>query len=416
MSDAQKHDLSILLPQATVAVFSRHGDTREAAMALEDDWRFARITMDVMEGDAETAAAAYQAQNSPSIVIVETDQIDDSFIAHLEKLAGSCSAGTNAVVIGPVNDVYLYRRLVGMGVSDYLVRPLKPAVLSDVIARILVSQMGTDGSRLIALVGGKGGVGVSTLSEALALGLSEQRSQKTVLLDAAGGWTYLSVGLGMEPTATLAEATRASANNDNASLNRMLLKPTERLAVLGTGLDTLLDDPVDAASFETILSNLMMTYPYVVADLSQSSGLVKRMTLARAHEILMVSQPTISSLRATRTLLHEIKGLRGGFDKEISLILNMVGLASGEEVSRADIELALERRADLILPFEPKVYIAAESETKLITDLKGGQEIAALLVDVLKAQPGQEARTETSKAEAKGGGLLGSLLGKVKGR
>ncbi len=414
MSDEQKPDLSILLPQAGVALFSRHADTREVAMTLEDDWRFARITLSVEEGDVETAAAAYQLQNSPRIVIVETDKIDDSFLARLEHLASSCSEGTNAVVIGPVNDVYLYRKLVGMGVSDYLVRPLKPQVLSDVVARILITQMGADGSHLVAVVGGKGGVGVSTLAEGMALGLAEKHGQKTAILDAAGGWSYLSVGLGSEPSATLSEATRASANQDDAGLNRMLLKATERLSVLGTGLDTLLDDAVDAASFEIILSRLMTTFPYVIADLSQSTGLVKRMTLARAHEIILVSQPTLSSLRTARTLLHEIKGLRGGSDAEVSFVLNMVGIAGAGEVSKSDIQIALERKPDLFIPFDPKLFISAESETKHLTDIKGGNEVIADLLGLLKKSVPIEIKHEATKSDK--GGFFSSLLGKAKGR
>ena len=120
---------SILLPPAGVAVFSNDGDSVVAAEALAADWRFARVDVQVHAGGVDEAIGVYAEQDSPELLIVQTDVIDDGFTAKLEQLAGSCTEGTAAIVIGPDNDVNLYRKLIDMGVSDYLVRPLQADVL-----------------------------------------------------------------------------------------------------------------------------------------------------------------------------------------------------------------------------------------------------------------------------------------------
>ncbi len=168
MSEVENQTISILLPNSTVAVYSKDQSTLQAARDLENDWRFARVNVQDEEGDVENAIEAYNDIGSPDLLIIQTDTIDDSFTGRLEELASHCSEGTSAIVIGPDNDVNLYRKLIDMGVSDYMVRPVTAPDLAAVIAKALVEKIGVTGSRLIAVLGAKGGVGASMLSQILA--------------------------------------------------------------------------------------------------------------------------------------------------------------------------------------------------------------------------------------------------------
>ena len=115
---------NILLPAARVHLFLKDTETREAAQKFQNDWRFARVEVSVEEGDVETVILSYKDTTSPDLVIIETETTDDSFTAQLERLSQHCNEGTNAVIVGPVNDVNLYRALTTMGVSDYVVKPV----------------------------------------------------------------------------------------------------------------------------------------------------------------------------------------------------------------------------------------------------------------------------------------------------
>jgi pilus assembly protein CpaE len=261
-------ETNILLPTASVNIFIRDKETLESARSLSDDWRFARVTVSVIEGDVETAIQSYQEAKSPDLVIIETNTTDDSFTERLGALSNFCSDKTNAIIIGPINDVNLYRSLTSMGVSDYLVRPVAFETLSEIIALNLIQSLGTVGSRLIAMIGAKGGVGTTSLTQALAWGLSEKLKQKTLLLDAAGGWSTLGVGMGFEPLTTLQEATRAAAAKDEDTLKRMMFQANDKLTVLASGADALLENPVQARDYEDMLNYMMTSYPVVLVDLS----------------------------------------------------------------------------------------------------------------------------------------------------
>ncbi len=407
MSTPASSASSVLLPAGAISVFSNHEETRAAIGALSQDWRFARVKFDVRQGDVASAIQAYANAPSPNLLFLDTDVIDSSFTAMLEQLAGVCSAGTDAVVIGPVNDVALYRYLINLGVEDYLVRPLQTQTVADVAARVLIKQMGASGSQLIAVVGAKGGVGASTVASALAYGLSENQQQKTILMDTIGGRSYLSVAFGLEPVATLQEAARAAAATDPNALNRMLIKAGESLSLLGTGNDRILEDPVGADHIERILDRLLSVTPYVVVDLSGVLPSIERLILSRAQHVMLVSLPTLSSLRLARSLANEILELHGGQFEGMHLLINMSNIAPGAEVGKSDIEAALGQKVALTIPFDPRLVIGAESQTKILGAQKGTERMISELLAQINVSPTDRPATKPSSA-----GLFDSLFRK----
>lgn len=407
-------ETSILLPTASVHLYLKDRPTIAAAQALSNDWRFARVNIRVTEGDVETAIAHYAQTPSPEIVLVETDTTDSSFIGRLDALSGYCNEKTSAVVIGPVNDVNLYRSLTALGVSDYLVFPVPQDTLAEVIAGTLIEKLGTAGSRLVAVIGAKGGVGTSALAQALAWGSAENLGQKTFLLDMAGAWTSLPVGIGYEPSASTAEAIKAAVAKDQDSLRRMIYAAHERLFVLATGMEPMLESSPHMAQFEEVLNVTMSSHPVVIADLSGAPAAVQKMVLTRAHGIVIVSTPTLSALRGARTLLQEIKKVYGGQGRALDLVINMVGLAPGKEVSKGDIRTAMDCDAAVQIPFDPKLFIGLENEGRRLTADKAGADIVAKILPLIQKLI---ARDSSASAEnGASGGLLGGVLGKLKKR
>lgn len=417
MSKEDQAHTAILLPGARVALFTRDHDTRSSFMALENDWRYARVALEVHEGDVDTAIGMYQGTGTPDLVIVQTDNIDEGFSGRLETLSGLCSEGTAAIVIGPVNDVNLYRKLVGMGVSDYLVKPISTEQLGNEIAATLIQRIGATDSRIIAFIGSKGGVGTTSLIEALAWSVSGEMGQKTFLLDAAGGWSSLSVGLDFEPATTLGEAVRAAVEGNKDSLSRMMFNASDKLTVLSSGGDVMLEDVVSSEGFELLLDHMMVTYPVMLIDLSASPAALRRTVLTRAHEIVVITTPTLPAVRAARTLLLEIKQIRGGSDKEVDVIVNMTGLSSKNEVSKTQIEQGLERKNITYLPFDPDLFLGIEGEAGKLTNEKEGAAIVNKLMPMAAKVLGTAVDSQAMEdTDGKKGGGLGSFLTKLKAK
>jgi pilus assembly protein CpaE len=386
---------------------------------ISADWRFARIQIETPGKKLENALAYYEDHNSPDIIIIQTDRTDEVLEKGLEHLSQYCEEGTAAIIIGPVNDVKLYRNLMAMGISDYLVAPVPTEDLIGAIGHIIQELKGTLGSQLVSIIGTKGGVGTSTLSQIIALALSENLKQKTLLMDAAAGHSSLWSQFGFKPSRTIIEAARAAVNRDMEELSQMLVIANDYLSILNSGAERLLDNPIALQAYNMLLDKMLYQFPYVVIDLSYAPELIQREILSRSEKIFMVSTPTLTSLSITRSLKKEIEDLRGGEKAPITLVTNMRGQEKGAEVSEKDISETINLNPNDIynMGYDPKFFLGLESEGQKIENTKSGQKLINDLAQMLASDLhiGHGSSTKQSKESSNASGMAG-LLGYLKGK
>ena len=402
-----------LLPSSRVDFFVLDEGTARTAQSLQADWRFARVGVQVYGAGIESAIATYSQQPSPEVLVVETNDISENFIAQLGQLAGVCAEGTDAVIVGPMNDVHLYRSLVGMGVRDYLVRPVGHDDLIKVIAKALIDKRGLSGAKLVTVLGAKGGVGATSIAQTLAWIIAENLKQKTLLMDAAGSAGSVGIAFGLEPMSPLAEAVRIGNAGSEDDMKRILQGATEQLSLLVCGGEPLLTDTPDADSFEGLVNRVMQKYPVVVVDLSGAAPSVRKRMIARASHNIIVTTGLLPSLRNCRTLLNEVKHLRGNL-QETKVVLNMQGAAATEEISPKDISTALEAEIAAVIPFTPKLFGGAEAAGKPLAQNRGADSIVKALTSIAEISSGTVAKD--APETKKDGGSLSFLksLGKKK--
>ncbi len=86
----------------------------------------------------------YRGQITPNLLIVETKLSGEEALNELDRLAEVCDPTTKVIVVGRANDVELYRELMRRGAREYLVAPLSPLQLIEVISGLV------SGSRRLA--------------------------------------------------------------------------------------------------------------------------------------------------------------------------------------------------------------------------------------------------------------------------
>lgn len=403
---SQENITSVLLPAARVDVYALDDGTASLAQQLSENWRFARVGMRVERAGIEGAIAYYKTAPAPELIVIETNDIGDEFIQQLGALAGVCPPGTDAVVIGPKNDVHLYRHLVEMGVRDYLVRPVSEEDMLKVVARTLIDKRGMLASRLVAVIGSKGGVGCTTVAQLLAWDIAELLNQKTMLMDAAGSSGSIGIAFGLEPSTTLTEAVRIGAAGTDDDMKRIGQNITEHLSALVCGGDSLLTVSPEPDAIESLINRVMQKYPVVVIDLSGAHPAVQKRVLSRASEVVVVSTPMLAALRNARSLMAEIKSIKASL-REVDLVINMRGMAPQEEVPAKDINAAMGADPAAIIPYEPKIFVASETTGKAVGRGKDAGKITGLLMPIA----GKASSTEAKAAPGsdKKSGLMSSL-------
>lgn len=175
---APQQKVGSLLPPAKIHLFSDDLETLNLFHTLGEDWRFGRVNMGIRGDNLDEAIAHYSRRKSPTLILIQTETTDSAFEEKLGELAEFCAEGTAAIVIGPVNDVQLYRHLTGMGISDYLVAPLETENFIEAIANSLQTVVGSVDSHLMALAGVKGGVGTTSIAAMMSDILSKDFESK----------------------------------------------------------------------------------------------------------------------------------------------------------------------------------------------------------------------------------------------
>ena len=137
--------------------------------------------------------------DTPQLLIVETPETGDALFGALEGLADVCSPGAHVLLIGGVNDIALYKRLMEVGISEYCCGPVNSAQLVAVIEGIFSDADSSSLGRVIAFVGARGGVGSSTLAANTAHLLGQQFQDSVILVDLDLPFGTAALALNLQP-------------------------------------------------------------------------------------------------------------------------------------------------------------------------------------------------------------------------
>ncbi len=401
---------AVLLPTSQVDFFLLDEGTSNLVTKLKADWRFARVAIEVDKSGIEAAVERYQEAGSPELIVIETNDLGKEFLEQLETLAAYCSKDTDAIIIGPQNDVRLYRDLVGMGVKDYLVRPVSEEDMVKVVAKTLVEKRGLSESRLVTVIGSKGGVGTTSIAQALAWNITNTLQQKAMLLDVAGSASSIGIPYEAESSARLTEAVRIADSGSDEDMERIYQKVNDYLSLLVCGSVSVFNNIPEPDSVELLIKRIMQKYPVLVVDLSGTSHAVQKRLIELSSEVVVVTTPMISSLRNARALLNEIKVIRAGTNV-VDLVVNMKGIGNSEEVPMDDIHEALDMSPACVVNYLPKVFAESETMGKPIGEIKEAEGFLKKMLSI--AEKSTAIKSGEIKKEKQSVGFLQSLIKKL---
>lgn len=156
-------------------------------------------------------------------------------------------------------------------------------------------------ARIIVVTSGKGGVGKTTSSAAIATGLA-QKGKKTVLIDFDIGLRNLDLIMGCERRVVY---DFVNVIQGDATLNQALIKDkrTENLYILPAS-QTRDKDALTREGVEKILNDLgEMDFDFVVCDSPAGIETGALMALYFADEAIITTNPEVSSVRDSDRIL-----------------------------------------------------------------------------------------------------------------
>jgi len=400
----------VSVPRIAIHVFAERQDTLAAAERAGQDRRLSRATTQIRIGGFAAAIEAYQHEPTPPLIVVECMSAPDALLREVDQLAEVCDAGTKVVVVGPTNDILLFRELMRRGVSEYLVAPVQPLQLISAIGGLFADPAQPFIGRSIAFVGARGGAGASAVAHNTAYALSEKIGANTVIVDYDLPFGTAGLDFNQDPLNGVADALTRPDRLDATLLDRMMVRCTDKLSLFAAPATLDTDWDIGAEAFEEVTSRIRSTAPFVILDLPHLwSGWMRR-TLIAADEVVVVATPDLASLRNAKNMIDLIKQGRPN-DAPPRLVLNQVGVPGRPEIPAKEFGEALGVHPSLIIPFDAKVFGSAANNGQMIVDA-GAKSKAAEAFQTLAQIVSQRELPQTASrgrpVAAKAGGKAGA--------
>ena len=196
--------------------------------------------------------------------------------------------------------------------------------------------------RVIALTGGKGGVGKTSVAVNLALTLA-RRGQRVLLLDADTDLANVSILLGLYPTRTLEHAMTGEC-----PLSDVIQEGPHGLHIIAgaSGVERCMDlDIGDARSVLAELASMERAYDLVLVDTASGLRPAALHMIAAASLACLVITPDPASLTDAFSLLRVLQ--RRGYRRTPGVVVNMAAGASQAQAVYRRFAGATRRHLDM---------------------------------------------------------------------
>ncbi|MCC5986156.1 MAG: AAA family ATPase [Pararhodobacter sp.] len=377
-----------MIPHVSIRAFVHSPIASAAVEGAFADRHLARAQGETRFGGIAAAVAHHRQHATPDVLIVEAEQ---DVLAELPALADVCDTKTLVLVIGQTNDVTLYKCVMKLGVSDYLVAPVDTAGLVASLRGLYEGGQRATKGKTYAFIPSKGGAGSSILSHSVAWLMAAREEKPVMLADIDMAFGAASLSLDVKTEHKLANVLKDPAQMDTALLDRLLTSRGKHLRLLAPSA-ALAEEEISAASIRKLVELGREGFRHTVLDLPRTWTPAVKEALLVADEVVVTALPDLISLRNTRAILDFLARSRPN-DPAPRLVLNQVGQRKRPELAPAAFVEALQFSASAIIKSDPAVFGKAANAGQTIPEVAPRSAAARALAKLAHELLGKEART-----------------------
>lgn len=379
-------------------------------IAVENGWSPEKVN----KGGLRNAVQTLSVSASPHILFVDMSESGDP-LNDINALAEVCEPGTVVIAAGQVNDVRLYRDLIASGIQEYLLKPISPDHLRDafVNAQMTISgprtvEAATDKPNIMtAVIGVRGGAGASTLASSLAWLMGDKAGRSTALLDLDIHFGTGALSLDLEPGRGLTDAIENPGRIDGLFIERAMVRANDRLCVLSAEAPINQAMLTDGSAYFQLQEEIRHAFEGTVIDFPRNVLVQFPHLLNEVHVVVLTVEFTLAATRDTIRILSWLKA--NAPQARVVIAANKV-VANTQEVSRKDFESSIERKVDVILPYDARCAAQAAKLGQPLAKAAKNSKLAQALIQLLNVTL-EGADTEESTEKAAETSSLFSKLG-----
>lgn len=217
--------------------------------------------------------------------------------------------------------------------------------------------------KVVTVASPKGGVGKTTVSTNLAVGLAQKEPNSTVLVDLDIHFGDVATALNLSPEFTLPDMAHGPASRDSVALKSYLTQHHTGLFVVPGSDSPAAADAVSAKEAGNLLNMLADEFKYVVVDTSPGLSEHTLSVLDQTDILLLVTSVDVPGVRGLRKELDTLRDISIVLDSR-AVVLNFMHPSRG--ISVADVEASIGRKVDLVMPQSNAVPISVNQGRPLL--------------------------------------------------
>jgi pilus assembly protein CpaE len=275
------------------------------------------------------------------------------------------------------------------GIADVLALPATREHLLFVIEKAARAARRDDAStgtgRIVTVFSPKGGSGKSVVSTNLAVAAATHAGTRTLLVDLDLQFGDAAIMLGLAPDNTVRELLGTPAALNGEKLEVYTERHSSGVDVLPAPLRPEDAELVGEEAVRSLLQVAKESYDLVVVDTAPFFYGPMLATLDLTDELLLLCNPDVPTLKNVRLTLKTLDLLSFPEDR-LRIVLNR---ASSHLMERGDVEAALERSVDYVLPLDPAVPAAVNAASPAVLG-RADAPFAAAMLKLARASAGGE--------------------------
>jgi pilus assembly protein CpaE len=338
-----------------------------------------------------------KANRTPKILIAD---ISDSELplGDISKIKEHSVPSLNIIVVGSRNDVGLFRDLMAMGVSDYLVKPLNHSLLRRAIevANGVASNYMEKSGKVIQFISSVGGAGATTALVNIGWILANRHFKRTVVVDIDFLYGNANLMLDIKTENAYLDILESPDKIDEYFLETILKRHDKRLYYLGGLVDLLRGANIDIPTFDMLLNMVRRQFNYVLLDTQRSIDNVTKLCMDKADTFIIIVEMSVASAQSTARMIEFLNTSQHG--KKILVVANKIGLSSGGALTKESFERVIDRKIDYIMPLDESITLAAANIGQPLAASSG--PLTEMLENVTDDILGKKENQEIAKAIA----------------
>lgn len=323
-----------------------------------------------------SAQMGYQLQSLhaaalPPLMIIDLETDWGQTLSRIQVIR-SRSPHTEIFATAATADTTVLLNVLRAGVQEFIPQPVQKEDLCDALERFEMRYQdrvsSSDGSgKLINMLGGKGGVGTTTLAVNLAMNLQEiNPASSVVLVDLNLQFGDVALYLDLDPMYTFEDLTSDPSRFDEAFLTSLLSRHPSGLYVLPSADRMMEMNRQTVECVERSLEVLQRRFDYVILDSGHSIGSITNTTLDRSSTLLLISTLTLPAVRNTKRLMDFIYNSNFNIDNT-EIIINRY--RSKYEISLHDFKNSLQKKPFCIIPNDYTTVSKSVSKGKSLSKI-----------------------------------------------